>query len=45
MSSAINWEVAEMKAEELRRLEASTDVHPYSRLVYLLSRPNRKHRK
>ena len=43
MSSPINWEVAERKAEEIRRLEASIDVHPYARLVYLLSRPNRRH--
>jgi hypothetical protein len=43
MSSSINWEVAEARAEELRRLEASTDAHPYSRLVNLLfNRPTHR---
>jgi hypothetical protein len=42
--SPINWKVAEARADELRRLEASTDAHPYSRLVNLLFNPPRHRR-
>ena len=43
MSTSINWKVAEAREDELRRLEASTDVHPYSRLVHLLfNRPRHR---
>jgi hypothetical protein len=39
MSPLISWKVAEARTEELRRLEASTDVHPFARFVYLVFSP------
>jgi hypothetical protein len=42
--SPINWKVAEARADELRRLEASTDAHPYARLVNVLFNPPRHRR-
>jgi hypothetical protein len=45
MSSQINWEAAQAREAELRRLEASTDAHPFSRLAFLLSEPRRRHRR
>lgn len=35
MSSQINWEVANGRAKELRRLETGVDAHPFARFVYL----------
>jgi hypothetical protein len=44
MSPLINWKVAEARTEEVRRLEASTDVHPFARFVYLVFAPPKTHR-
>lgn len=35
MSSQINWEVANGRAKELRRMETGVDAHPFARFVYL----------
>jgi hypothetical protein len=35
MSSQINWEVANGRAKELRRMETGLDAHPLARFVYL----------
>jgi hypothetical protein len=45
MSSSINWKVAEARTDELRRLEASTDAHPFSRFVHLVFTPPQTRRK
>jgi hypothetical protein len=39
--TTINWQVAKANAEELRRLEASVDAHPFARFVYLAFREKR----
>lgn len=33
--TTINWQVAKANTEDLRRLEASVDVHPFARFIYL----------
>jgi hypothetical protein len=35
MSSKINWQVSKANTDELRRLDASVDAHPFARFVYL----------
>ena len=35
MSSLINWQVADGRAREARRIDAALDVHPLARLVAL----------
>jgi hypothetical protein len=44
MTPLINWQVAEARADEIRRLEASTDAHPFARFVYLVFGPTDRHR-
>ena len=44
MSPQVSWKVAEARADELRRMEASTDAHPFSRYVYLVFRPPKTRR-
>jgi len=44
MSSMINWRVAEARTEELRRLDAGVDAHPFARFVYLAFGPGRRPR-
>ena len=39
MSPLLNWKVAEARTEEVRRLAASTDAHPFARFVYLVFPP------
>lgn len=39
-----NWKLAEARTEEVRRLEASTDVHPFARFVYLVFQPQKTRR-
>jgi hypothetical protein len=36
MTSLVSWKVAEARTEELRRLEAASDAHPFARFVYLV---------
>jgi hypothetical protein len=36
MTPLVNWQVAEARTAELRRLEASSDAHPFARFVYLV---------
>jgi hypothetical protein len=44
VSSTINWLVAKANTEELRRLDAGVDTHPFARFVYLAFRPMRGQR-
>ena len=39
MSTLLSWKVAEARTDELRRLDASVDAHPFARFVYLVYGP------
>jgi hypothetical protein len=44
MNSLVHWETARARSEELRRLEAATDAHPFARFVALIFRPTKRYR-
>jgi hypothetical protein len=35
MTPVLSWQVAASRTDELRRVVASTDAHPFARFVYL----------
>ena len=44
MSSLVHWETARARSDEMRRIDAAADAHPFARFVLLTFRPKRSNR-